>query len=96
MDLSFEIPGEFVSAVVDVGSHFSFSESAIGRRQNPADLAWEEFALALARCAPAVLGTVERRRLVEFRDRSGEARYGAALAAPSAMMLGAEAGSTAL
>lgn len=87
LDPSLEIPSEFTDAVVEAGNRFDFSQHAIGRQRHPADSAWEELSLALARCAPTALATNERRRLQHFGGRDGEGRFGAAMEVPGTLLL---------
>ena len=96
LDPSLEIPPEFADAVVEAGNRFDFSQHAIGRQRHPADSAWGELSLALARCAPTALATTERRRLQHFGGRMGEGRFGAAMEVPGTLMLVGEPESASL
>ena len=96
LDPSLEIPPEFARAVAKAGNAFDFAQHAIGRQRHPADSAWEELSLALARCAPAELATTERKRLREYGGRRGEGRFGAAMEVPGMLMLVGEPESASL
>ncbi len=96
LDPSLVIPPEFAAEAAEAGRRFDFSQHAIGRQRHPADSAWEELSLALARCAPTALAAAERSRLQHFGAREGEGRLGAAMEVPGALMLVGEAESSGL
>ena len=87
LDPSFEVPSEFVDAVISTAEEFDFADTAIGRQHTSGDVDWEQLSLALARCAPAKLAEIERKRLLNYADRPADQRLGPALVAPSAMLV---------
>ena len=87
LDPGFDVPREFVDALVEHVRGFDFTDTAIGHLRTSADLEWEDLSFALARCAPDVLGSLERARLCGYRDRTGNKRYGADLVVPRLLLL---------
>ena len=87
LDPEFDVPQEFVAALVADARRFDFADTSTGRSRTSADFEWEDLSFALARCAPDVLARLERARLRSYSERTGDKRYGAALAAPSLLML---------
>ncbi len=87
LDPEFEVPPEFVKSIATATAGYSFDEMDLGRNRSPADLDWEELSLGLARCAPHALASLERARICSYAGRKGDARHGAALAAPGLMLL---------
>ena len=87
LDPSFTIPPRFMEAVVAATEALDFEKMVPGRSRSQEDLAWQDLSGALARCAPRELARIERARLRSYATRSGDPRYGAALAAPDSMLL---------
>lgn len=87
LDPGFQLPPGFADSVVSATQGYCFDETATGRSRTAEDLGWEELSLGLARCAPDVLASLERARLRSYAGREEDARYGAALVAPSLMLL---------
>ena len=96
LDPSFEVPLEFVDAVISTAEEFDFAETAIGRQRTSGDLIWEQLSLALARCAPNKLAEIERKRFLAYAGRTADQRLGTALVATSAMLVAGERESAAL
>ena len=87
LDPSFTVPREFVDAIEELGDRFDSSQTNIGRSLTKDDYDWRHLSLALARCAPARLADLERRRIRGYPSRPLEQRIGTALAAPRSMLL---------
>ena len=87
LDPSFAVPPAFVAELTAAGEAFDFTQTNIGRSRTIHDRHWKHLSLALARCAPCKLADLERRRLLGYAARPTEQRFGASLAAPSAMLL---------
>ena len=87
VDPSLEVPTSFVEEVVRAADKLDWNNIALGRSQTAEDWMWRDLSWVLARCAPVDLVRVERARLRGFAGREGEARFGAAMAAPNAMLL---------
>ena len=91
MDPSLAVPREFVEEVVRAAHGLDWNNTVIGRSRTAEDRLWRDLSRVLARCAPDELARIERERLRVFAEREGEARFGAAMAAPHAMLLVGEA-----
>ncbi len=87
VDPQLPIPETLTRDVVAAARQVDYAKMAAGNSWSREDWAWRGLSLALARCAPEELARIERKRLREFAEREGERRYGAALAAPDAMLL---------
>ena len=87
LDPSFTVPRELVDAVEQLADQFDFSETCTGRSLTSRDYDWTHLSLALARCAPARLVDLERKRMRGYAFRPLEHRFGTALAAPMSMLL---------
>ena len=87
LDPSYTVPQDFVDAIVAHGDRFDFSQTNIDRSLTRHDYHWKHLSLALARCAPAKLAEIERKRIRSYASRPQEQRYGTALAAPMSMLL---------
>ena len=87
VDPSFEIPEEFAQELVAEAATTDFGKMVPGRYRSHEDLEWRDYSLALARAAPDELARIERSRLRNFASRSGDPRFGAALAALDLVLL---------
>lgn len=87
LDPSLVIPSRFVEELLAEVETLDFEKMAPGRSRSREDWAWQDFSVALARCAPLEFARVERARLRGYAARSGDPRFGAALAAPDSMLL---------
>ena len=96
IDPSFRIPQEFVDELVSASENFDFSPTTAGRGRTSEDLHWERLSLALARCNPDRLADRKRSRLLQYRERPADQRFGSALAAPESMLLAGTDESTAI
>ena len=91
VDPSLKVPAGFVKEVIQAARELNWDNTVIGRSRTAEDWMWRDLSRALARCAPNELARIERERLCGFAEREGEARSGAARAAPHAMLLVGEA-----
>ena len=87
VDPSLDVPTRFVEEVVRAADKLDWNNTALGRSRTAEDWMWRDLSPVLARCAPEDLARVERARLRGFAGREGEARFGAAMAAPDSMLL---------
>ena len=87
VDPSLEVPKGFVKEAIQTARGLNWHNTVVGRSKTAEDWTWRDLSRVLARCAPNELARVERERLRGFAVREGEARFGAARAAPHAMLL---------
>ena len=87
LDPTMSVPDEFTREVVAAARSLDFDKMAPGRSRSREDWDWRIYSLALARCAPDELARLERARLKDFAQRSGERRYGASIAALDSILL---------
>lgn len=87
MDPKLEAPTGFVDEVIRESHKLDWKNTATGKSRTAEDLIWRDLSRVLARFAPNELVRIERERLLGFSERTGEARIGAAMAAPDAMLL---------
>ena len=85
LDPAFELPAAFVAEVDAAAYKFDLSEVHSHPSHTPGDHQFELLEPALARCSPAALAQLLRRKL---RDHPpADARYWRAIHAPSALLL---------
>lgn len=79
LDPTFTPPETFVSELRQHFAGFDPNQLDAGLFHTPADQSWEEFSVALARCAPDLLADLTRSKLEGFATRSREPGYAAAV-----------------
>ena len=87
VDPTLPVPEVFVEESVRVARALDWDNMAVGRSWTSEDWIWHDLLIALARGAPQELDRIERGRLRRFASRDGDGRFGAAMAAPDAMLL---------
>lgn len=91
-DPSLTVPTDMAASVNDAAEAFGVNRLSTGRFRNADDLDLDRIEVAVARCAPAALGRLVRRRITalgtiaEGRPRLGRAAYEALLVGSDATM----------
>ncbi len=87
VDPSFPVPDLLAAELVTEVEALNFDEVNTGTSRTREDLLWSDLSLGLARCAPEELARIERQRMRGYSQRSGQARFAAAMATLDAMLL---------
>ncbi|MYA68056.1 MAG: hypothetical protein F4Y22_12515 [Gammaproteobacteria bacterium] len=91
LDPSLALPKSLVDEAIREARGLDWDNMAKGRSRTAEDWTWRDLSRVLARGAPDELAQIERERLRGFAGREGEARFGAAMAAPDTMLLVSDA-----
>ena len=87
LDPTFALPDEFIADVKAAAAAFDMSKVAVSRNRTSEDIGFQDLELAVARCAPDVLGDMHRRKLIGYANRPVETFDASAYAASESAML---------